>query len=95
MKYADILMEKLASKANGGPLDLNKWFEWVLSLPLLSTEELIIQTTLDQISDVVCREPAMALVRESGSPWLEVLTSSIQSQVWLVDPVDAIRLWYC
>ncbi|RJE23611.1 Cytochrome p450 [Aspergillus sclerotialis] len=66
-KYVDLLMEKLAVRCEA-PLDLNQWFEW---------------TTLDIVSDIVCGEPARALERENGGPWLNILTASIQSQVWL------------
>ncbi|RMJ29047.1 Cytochrome p450 [Aspergillus sp. HF37] len=67
IKYANLLVRKLAMRSVDGPLDLNQWFEW---------------TTLDLISDIVCGQPANALERENASPWLDILTASIQSQVW-------------
>lgn len=83
IKYANLLVRKLATRSAEAPLDLNQWFEWVRLL-LDQHPKLTVQTTLDLISDIVCSQPANALERENASPWLDILTASIQSQVWYV-----------
>ncbi|KAJ5618269.1 hypothetical protein N7528_006912 [Penicillium herquei] len=53
--------------ARSDPVDLNKYFEW---------------TTMDLITDLICGQPQGALDQENGGNWLDILTRTIQSQVW-------------
>lgn len=39
---------------------------------------------MDLIGDLLCGQPEGALDQENGGRWLEILTHSIQSQVWYV-----------
>ena len=41
---------------------------------------------MDLIGDLLCGQPEGALEQENGGRWLEILTHSIQSQVWYVHP---------
>ncbi|KAM3504137.1 hypothetical protein MY10362_003758 [Beauveria mimosiformis] len=68
VKYVNQLVKKLKGRSSQVAVDLNKYFEW---------------TTMDLIGDLLCGQPDGALQREDGGRWLEILTHSIQSQVWI------------
>ncbi|KAJ5603974.1 hypothetical protein N7537_006930 [Penicillium hordei] len=68
VKYVNLLVKKLEARCDEPPVDLNKYFEW---------------TTMDLIGDLLCGQPEGALQQENGGRWLDILTQSIQSQVWI------------